>query len=146
MKVVSTEALTKLIQLIKSSFISVDDTEQTSEIETEIPSEVTLATVATTGDYDDLINKSGFMPDYSAGVSISVGSYTPPSDGLIRVEGGNNNNNKTITVNGSTAAQAWVASNTSTDICAWVQQGDSVSITGSGVGVYFYPLKGVNNA
>ena len=86
------------------------------------------------------------MPDYSAGVSISVGSYTPPSDGLIRVEGGNNNNNKTITVNGSTAAQAWVTSSTSTDICAWVQQGDSVSISGSGVNIYFYPLKGVYNA
>ena len=49
MKVVSTEALTKLIQLVKSAFISVDDTVETSE--------VTLATVATTGDYDDLNNK-----------------------------------------------------------------------------------------
>ena len=49
MKVVSTEALTKLIQLVKSAFISVDDTVETSE--------VTLATVATTGDYDDLSNK-----------------------------------------------------------------------------------------
>lgn len=49
MKVVSTEALTKLIQLVKSAFVSVDDTVETSE--------VTLATVATTGDYDDLSNK-----------------------------------------------------------------------------------------
>lgn len=49
MKVVSTEALTKLIQLVKSAFIKVDDTVQTNEI--------TLATVATTGDYNDLTNK-----------------------------------------------------------------------------------------
>lgn len=54
MKVVSTDGLTKLIQLIKSSFVSSTDVEQTSE--------VTLATVATTGDYDDLTNK----PDLTA--------------------------------------------------------------------------------
>jgi hypothetical protein len=57
MKVVSTEALTKLIQLVKSAFIKVDDVVEVSEIETEIPSEITLATVATSGDYDDLTNK-----------------------------------------------------------------------------------------
>ena len=57
MKVVSTEALTKLIQLVKSAFIKVDDVAEVTEIETEIPSEITLATVATTGDYEDLINK-----------------------------------------------------------------------------------------
>lgn len=49
MKVVSTEALTKLIQLIKGSFISNTDTETTSE--------VTLATVATSGSYNDLSDK-----------------------------------------------------------------------------------------
>lgn len=57
MKVVSTEALTKLIQLVKSAFIKVDDVVEVTEIETETPSEITLATVATSGDYDDLINK-----------------------------------------------------------------------------------------
>ena len=65
MKVVSTEALTKLIQLVKSTFIKVDDvvgvteidTETTSEIETETPSEVELADVATSGSYNDLSNK-----------------------------------------------------------------------------------------
>ena len=46
MKVVSNEALTKLIQLIKSSFISNTDTETVNT--------VTLATVATTGAYSDL--------------------------------------------------------------------------------------------
>ena len=49
MKALTTAGLTKLIQLIKSSFISVDDTVETTT--------VTLADVATTGDYDDLINK-----------------------------------------------------------------------------------------
>lgn len=49
MKVLSTEGLTKLIQLIKSTFIPASDTVSAST--------VTLANVATTGDYDDLINK-----------------------------------------------------------------------------------------
>lgn len=49
MKVLTTEGLTKLIQLIKSSFISVDDTVTTNT--------VTLSTVATSGDYNDLSNK-----------------------------------------------------------------------------------------
>ena len=49
MKVLSTEGLTKLIQLIKSAFISVDDTVSTNT--------VTLATVATSGSYTDLSDK-----------------------------------------------------------------------------------------
>lgn len=49
MKVLSTEGLTKLIQLIKSAFISIDDTITTSTID--------LADVATSGDYNDLSNK-----------------------------------------------------------------------------------------
>lgn len=58
MKVVSTEALTKLIQLVKSAFIKVDDVVETSE--------VTLATVATSGDYDDLSNK------LTAGTTVDI--------------------------------------------------------------------------
>lgn len=49
MKILSTEGLTKLIQLVKSAFIKVEDVTETQE--------VTLADVATSGDYDDLINK-----------------------------------------------------------------------------------------
>ena len=56
MKVLSTDGLTKLIQLIKSSFISVDDTVTTNS--------VTLATVATSGSYNDLSNKPT-IPDTS---------------------------------------------------------------------------------
>ena len=57
MKVVSTEALTKLIQLVKSTFIKTDDVVEVTEIETETPSEITISTVAISGDYNDLINK-----------------------------------------------------------------------------------------
>jgi len=49
MKVLSTDGLTKLIQLIKNGFISVDDTVTTST--------TTLATVATSGSYNDLSDK-----------------------------------------------------------------------------------------
>ena len=49
MKALTTAGLTKLIQLIKSSFISTSDTVTTNT--------VTLADVATSGDYDDLSNK-----------------------------------------------------------------------------------------
>lgn len=49
MKVVSIDGLTKLIQLIKSSFISTSDTVNVST--------VTLADVATSGEYSDLSNK-----------------------------------------------------------------------------------------
>lgn len=68
MKVLSTEGLTKLIQLIKAGFISSSDVEQTSEI--------TLATVATTGDYSDLV--SGIQ---SADVTTALG-YTPADNDL----------------------------------------------------------------
>lgn len=53
MKVLSSEGLTKLIQLIKGAFISVNDVEQASE--------VTLATVATTGAYSDLSGRPSIV-------------------------------------------------------------------------------------
>lgn len=58
MKVLSTTGLTKLIQLIKSSFVSATDVEQTSE--------VSLATVATTGAYSDLSGKPTVDQTYNA--------------------------------------------------------------------------------
>ena len=64
MKVVSTEALTKLIQLVKSTFIKVNNTVQTQE--------VTLADVATSGDYNDLTNK----PDLSAKANVDLSNIT----------------------------------------------------------------------
>lgn len=81
MKVVSNEALTKLIQLVKSSFIKVDDIVQTQE--------VTLADVATSGDYDDLINKPTVDQTYSAsstnaqsGVAVA-NAIAPKQDTLV---------------------------------------------------------------
>lgn len=77
MKVVSNEALTKLIQLVKSAFIKVDDVVEVTEIETETPSEITLATVATTGAYSDLIGiptLTGFEQTSNKVTSISSSS------------------------------------------------------------------------
>lgn len=83
MKVLSTEGLTKLIQLIKNSFISINDTEQATEIETETPSEVTLATVATTGSYNDLSDKPS-----SRNIGEVIASAIPLSDaGLHLLDG-----------------------------------------------------------
>lgn len=78
MKVLSTEGLTKLIQLVKSAFIKVEDV-----VETE---EVTLADVAISGDYDDLINKpsavtestvSGWGFTKNTGTVTSVNNVSP---------------------------------------------------------------------
>lgn len=65
MKVLSTEGLTKLIDLIKSSFISNEDTQatvavdavETTAVDAVETNVATLATVATTGSYNDLIDK-----------------------------------------------------------------------------------------
>ncbi len=69
MKVVSTDALTKLIQLVKSAFVSKTDVITTTE--------VTLATVATSGNYSDLINKpslSGYQTTANLVTSVSSSS------------------------------------------------------------------------
>lgn len=65
MKVLSTEGLTKLIQLIKSSFISTSNTVTTNT--------VTLADVATSGDFDDLINKPTIPTVGNGTVTINQG-------------------------------------------------------------------------
>lgn len=65
MKVLSTEGLTKLIDLIKSSFISNEDTQatvavdavETTAVDAVETNVATLATVATTGSYNDLSDK-----------------------------------------------------------------------------------------
>lgn len=161
MKVLSTAGLTKLIELIKSSFISVDDTETTSE--------VTLATVATSGDYDDLINKPDLttkadvdlsninptqtvkntivgwgMPDYDSAVEITatVAGYfvwsEAPCDGFVftNYTGAYFYINNTPTNTGYVT----VASNG-----AFVSKGKYVCpIVASGYKGYFAPLKGVS--
>lgn len=92
MKVLSTAGLTKLIELIKSSFISVDDTETTTEIDTETTSEVTLATVATSGSYNDLTDKPT-IPTAGTGIDIT--------NDIISVEGVKDQRNT------STAIKTW---------------------------------------
>lgn len=76
MKVVSTEALTKLIQLVKSAFIKVDDVVEVTEIETETPSEITLATVATSGSYNDLTNKPTIPTVNNPTITFTQGGTT----------------------------------------------------------------------
>lgn len=76
MKVLSTEGLTKLIQLIKSAFISVDDTTQATELSTETVSELTLSTVATSGDYNDLTNKPTIPTVNNATLTIQKNGTT----------------------------------------------------------------------
>lgn len=69
MKVLSSEGLTKLIQLIKGTFIANTDTVTTSE--------VTLATVATTGAYSDLSGTpdlSGYQTTSNLVTSVSSSS------------------------------------------------------------------------
>lgn len=81
MKVVTLEALTKLIQLVKSAFIKVEDvtttteidTEVVSEIDTKLTSEIELATVATTGLYRDL---TGIPTIGNATITFTQGGVT----------------------------------------------------------------------
>ena len=75
MKVLSTDGLTKLIQLIKNSFISVDDTVTTGT--------TTLAAVATSGSYNDLSDK----PISGSGLEvcdIGMALYVDETQGLRR--------------------------------------------------------------
>ena len=62
MKVLSTEGLTKLIQLIKSTFIKNTDTVAVTTVQ--------LSTVATSGSYNDLSNKPT-IPTVVSSVSSS---------------------------------------------------------------------------
>ena len=65
MKALTTNGLTKLIQLIKSSFISNTDTVTTNT--------VTLATVATSGSYNDLSNKPTIPTVGNGTITINQG-------------------------------------------------------------------------
>ena len=123
MKVLSTEGLTKLIDLIKSSFISNTDTEEVTEIDTETVSEVTLATVATTGSYNDLSDK----PTIPA---AQVNSDWNASSGVAQIL------NKPTNVSAFTNDSGYITSSALTGYAtqAWVgQQGYITGITSSDV-------------
>lgn len=103
MKVLSTDGLTKLIQLIKSAFISVDDTESVTEIDTETTSEITLATVATTGAYSDLSGTPTIPTVNNATLTItqggvSKGTFTAnaSSDVTIALDSGGGGSSRNI--------------------------------------------------
>lgn len=106
MKVLTTAGLTKLIQLIKSAFISVDDTEQTSE--------VLLATVATTGAYSDLTGQPTIPVVYNSTITFTQGGTTK---GTITL---NQSNNATIALDagGGSTPTNMVTTNTAQDITA----------------------------
>jgi hypothetical protein len=106
MKVLTTAGLTKLIQLIKSAFISVNDTEQTSE--------VSLATVATTGAYSDLTGKPTIPVVYNSTITFTQGGVTKGSVTL------NQSYNATIALDagGGSAPTNMVTTNTAQDITA----------------------------
>jgi hypothetical protein len=106
MKVLTTAGLTKLIQLIKSAFISVNDTEQTSE--------VSLATVATTGAYSDLTGKPTIPVVYNSTITFTQGGVTKGSVTL------NQSYNATIALDagGGSTPSNMVTTNTNQNITA----------------------------
>lgn len=73
MKVLTTAGLTKLIQLCKSAFVH-----KTDVVETQT---VTLATVATSGSYNDLSDK----PTIPTGTVKSVNNISPDSNGNVTI-------------------------------------------------------------
>ena len=71
MKVLTTAGLTKLIQLCKSAFVS-----KTDVVETQT---VTLATVATSGSYNDLSNKPTIPTVNNPTITFTQGGTTKGS-------------------------------------------------------------------
>jgi len=106
MKVLTTAGLTKLIQLIKSAFISVNDTEQTSE--------VSLATVATTGAYSDLTGQPTIPVVYNSTITFTQGGTTK---GAITL---NQSSNQTIALDagGGSTPSNMVTTDTTQNITA----------------------------
>lgn len=79
MKVLTTAGLTKLIQLCKSAFVS-----KTDVVETQT---VTLATVATSGSYNDLSNKPTIPTVNNPTITITQGGTTKGSFTLNQSSG-----------------------------------------------------------
>ena len=129
MKVVSTEALTKLIQLVKSAFVSVEDVVETQE--------VTLADVALSGDYDDLINKptipaAQVNSDWNA-VSGVAQILNKPTLATVATSGSYNDlsnkptiptvNNATLTITQGGVSKGTFTANASSDVTIALDSG-----------------------
>lgn len=85
MKVVSTEALTKLIQLVKSAFISVDDTVETSEVELlDIVASKDLSNITQATKSD--VTGWGMPSDSYIDKTLTTGTYTAEANGYVQVE------------------------------------------------------------
>lgn len=100
MKVVSQDALTKLIQLSKDNFIDKNDTVQA----TTVP----LATVATTGDYDDLTNKPEEIPAQSgqSGKFLTTNGTSVSWATVNALPSQTSQSGKFLTTNGTSASWA----------------------------------------
>lgn len=91
-----------------------------------------------------------FIPDYSAGITISTTTYTAPTDGMISTFGRIESITITeeIKINGITVSEfySWEGNwaGTSNQITFFVSQGDVISNLNRS-GKIFFPLKGVSN-
>lgn len=121
MKVVSTEALTKLIQLVKSTFIKVDDVVEVSEID--------LATVATSGSYNDLTNK----PTAGTGIDVTNNVISVTSPTLVNTATGQ----YSLTINGKSTSQrrAYNIGTNSSSLAYGVAYGDGAKAGEFGVSI-----------
>lgn len=154
MKVLSSEGLTKLIQLIKGAFISVNDVEQTTEAEVIPVSEVTLsdATItikqggATKGSFT--LNQESnqeiklgsnvngvSVPYFTDGTSLTAGeTHTIPGNGWIASNG-------TVRLDSSSGRQIISGG---TIVWAPVEENQIVYVSGSSSATTtFYPSKDI---
>lgn len=106
MKALTTAGLTKLIQLIKSSFISNTDTVTTNT--------VTLATVATSGSYNDLSNQptigNGTITFTQGGVTKGTITANQTGNSTIAFDAGGGGGGAVDSVNGQTGTVVLTAS------------------------------------
>lgn len=141
MKVVSTEALTKLIQLVKSAFISVDDTVETSEVELlDIVASKDLSNITPTQDVKREITSWG-MPS-SNYIDITLGSsgstYAAPANGWYCLRKKSSGNNQYLQMSNTTSAvnfQTWSSFAASFEMFIPVKKDDTVKISYSFDGI-----------
>ena len=89
------------------------------------------------------------MPDYSAGVAVSTGVYTPPLDGYLYIrQTGNSGKKATVYIGENTSGQfiyslgnstEWESEKTGTLL---LHKNQTYYIDGSATSITFYPLKG----
>lgn len=116
MKILSTTGLTKLIQLIKSSFISVDDVVETETIETVDAETIELANVATSGDYNDLINKPTNVSDFTNDAGYITGISSSDVTGALGYTPYNSTNPNNYISRSGISATSPIAYNASTGV------------------------------